>query len=206
MKILLTISGTEAVKAKLEDRVGNFDIQEWFDTHDPILTKRANIARDKALKNRNPDNQYNPFEGDLSARQLGETVDEFLLRLPPATTVISNELHWVWIANTFAPTPQNEVEKVRVLSDDPPTTNRRDLSRLITGGQTLLQELSEEKERIANEKKGTAGIVRATNKARDAILVKIHDLAQTMNITSGKVCQTSHILLFYFLNIFIIEC
>lgn len=38
---------------------------------------------------------FNRLEGDESARQLDETIDEFLKRLPPK----SSPGHWVWIEN-----------------------------------------------------------------------------------------------------------
>lgn len=43
------------------------------------------------------------FKGVWYGRQLSETVDNFLLRLPPATTEISNKVPWIWIANPYEP-------------------------------------------------------------------------------------------------------
>jgi hypothetical protein len=51
--------------------------------------------------------QTNAYEGIASARQLVETVGEFLARLPPATSMVSRSLPWIHIANPFVPRPES---------------------------------------------------------------------------------------------------
>ena len=41
---------------------------------------------------------FNPYEGDLMAKQLHEKVEDFLMRLPPSTTSVSSG-PWIWVAN-----------------------------------------------------------------------------------------------------------
>ncbi|THY60875.1 DUF1917-domain-containing protein [Aureobasidium pullulans] len=54
-----------------------------------------------------PDVLYNRLEGVQGARQLNETVDEFLKRLPPKTTTTGP---WIWIT---CPVVKNEESKFR---------------------------------------------------------------------------------------------
>lgn len=43
----------------------------------------------------------NPFAGVAYAWQLGESVDDFVCRLPPATTVTDEHTPWIYICNPF---------------------------------------------------------------------------------------------------------
>lgn len=45
---------------------------------------------------------YNPYEGQICGRQLSESVEEFLKRLPPLTTHVSLKCPWIFIANPHA--------------------------------------------------------------------------------------------------------
>ncbi|KAL2279108.1 hypothetical protein FJTKL_13681 [Diaporthe vaccinii] len=46
---------------------------------------------------------HNAYEGVVSARQLNETVGQFLARLPPATTRVTLNCPWIYIWNPFVP-------------------------------------------------------------------------------------------------------
>ncbi|KAG6364049.1 hypothetical protein INS49_009152 [Diaporthe citri] len=46
---------------------------------------------------------HNGYEGVVSARQLDETVGQFLARLPPATTRVTFNCPWIYIWNPFVP-------------------------------------------------------------------------------------------------------
>lgn len=41
---------------------------------------------------------FNRLEGDRSARQLDETIDQFITRLPPGNCPFVDD-HWIWICN-----------------------------------------------------------------------------------------------------------
>lgn len=46
---------------------------------------------------------HNAYEGVASARQLDETVGQFLARLPPATTRVTLNCPWIYIWNPLVP-------------------------------------------------------------------------------------------------------
>lgn len=49
------------------------------------------------------DQGHNAYEGVASARQLDETVGQFLARLPPATTRVTLNCPWIYIWNPSVP-------------------------------------------------------------------------------------------------------
>ncbi|KAK1826854.1 hypothetical protein QBC39DRAFT_315996 [Podospora conica] len=118
--------GDEPTVSSLHKRVASLDIPAWWHARDDALMLPA--AR-KALANSspNPSHLHNILEGVPGARQLTETVDEFLSRLPPATTdFLTTGLPWLWIANPYLPRePQPQIdlfisggtERLRLLSD-----------------------------------------------------------------------------------------
>lgn len=46
---------------------------------------------------------HNAYKGRVSAKQLSETIDDFLRRLPPATTDATPEIPWIYVANPYIP-------------------------------------------------------------------------------------------------------
>lgn len=81
----LTNPGDEATRSDLEEQAASFSVSEYWKSHVPSVTEIAlsSLAASESFKSVK---LYNYYEGLRSARQLSETVDEFLSRLPPATT------------------------------------------------------------------------------------------------------------------------
>lgn len=131
----------------------------------------------------------NPYEGQWAGRQLTESVGEFLERLPPATTPVSEDLPWIYIANPFV-SPKSYGQNDDDDDDlDAPLDDHEDWPQFILLGGILLEELSETKKTIELEKKDRTGatIAAAITKEKNAVVQKIHELAVRMKCTSGKV-------------------
>jgi hypothetical protein len=74
--------------------------------HEPTLTEQADAnAAIKASTLNESTELYNPYAGQPCAWQLGETIPEFLQRLPPVTTLRSESIPWIYVANPFRKAP-----------------------------------------------------------------------------------------------------
>ena len=138
---------------------------------------------------------YNSYEGSPyqnCARQLGETVEEFLSRLPPATTRVSTEpwRPWVFIANPFRKAPARKRElgvDKKPLDEGPPEEGSKVAKFEVLGGN-LLEELKGIRQgiqmTIAGRDKNQ--IMQAVNVEKNNIVRKILDTATELHVTSGK--------------------
>lgn len=61
---------------------------------------------------------HNGYENVASARQLDETVSQFLARLPPATTRVTPGCPWIYIWNPFAAPSDRRITPSRGGDDD----------------------------------------------------------------------------------------
>lgn len=119
------------------------------------------------------------FKGKWFGRQLAETVDEFLQRLPPATTEGSEELQWIWISNPYLP----------VRPSDEGSDNISKLSMMCSRGAIMLNELENRTFHLQQKppQQPAAMTSRYISIARDKTVMTILNLAIEMKITSGKV-------------------
>jgi hypothetical protein len=114
---------------------------------------------------------YNPWEGDEMAKQLDETLDAFLARLPPSTTTVTSG-PWIWIANPF--------------SSQRPLQN--DVAGFKTTGNELLEEYLNRKVKVQAKNPGKlpGSITRTLQADRDWLEKSIVDLAKSKGMTNGK--------------------
>lgn len=116
---------------------------------------------------------FNPGQGSHDAWQLGETVDEFIQRLPPLTTQ-SCISPWIWVHN---PSPDYRNESISHDADEFRSRGRDLLSRSIQTRQQL-------------QGKGLHGSKVALTKSLDqeskALQQRITELAVECGILSGK--------------------
>jgi hypothetical protein len=189
----LTESGDEAMKQDYEARALAFDPADYWERKLPSLTEIANqnLENAKAQKAAPAATLYNPYEGLFSARQLGETVDDFLERLPPATTSVTEIVHWIYIANPYRKAPKRD-EKDQKESDEAPPDEKSDWAQFVVLGGNLLEELTTIRHKMEKEKAGRvkATITRAVNPEKDKIVKKLLDTAVELHCTSGKVSTT----------------
>jgi hypothetical protein len=180
-------SGDEATKRELEGQANDFSVTEWWTYKTPSLTQIANSnLASEIVKEAVP--LYNPYEGRSCGRQLGETVAEFLQRLPPATTQPSSTIPWIFIANPFRKAPNRAREGNSPIDEGPPDEESH-WARFVVRAGRLLEELTGVRHEIekqrAGQPKGT--ITKAINVQKDSIVKKIIDTAVGLRCTSGKV-------------------
>ena len=114
---------------------------------------------------------FNPYEGEEMAKQLNETLDNFLSRLPPSTTTVEAG-PWIWIANPFS--------SHRPLQSD--------VGGFKTSGNELLEEYLNRKAKIVdqNPSKPASAITRKLKPDREWLEQSIIDLAKSKGMTCGK--------------------
>jgi Domain of unknown function (DUF1917) len=175
------------MKQEYEARALSFDPAEYVKHKIPSLTEIAN-ANLKDTKAPRAPTLYNPYEGAFSGRQLGETVDEFLARLPPATTSITDIIRWIYIANPYRKAPRRDEHDGKE-SDEAPPDEESDWAQFVVLGGNLLEELTAIRHTIEKQKVGKtkAAITRAVNPEKDKIVKKLLDTAVELHCTSGKV-------------------
>lgn len=138
---------------------------------------------------------YNPYEGQLCGRQLGETVEAFLQRLPPSTTLGTMDagaasIPWIFIANPFRKPPKahSEYKQYELANEGPPDENS-DWGAFVGRGGAILNQLTSIKSEIQKKKFGQAKatITKAINIEKEAMVQKLLDTAVELHCTSGKV-------------------
>jgi hypothetical protein len=184
------VTGDEEHKAELEERVTAFDVAAWWENRLPSLNMIATANKAKAATLEKI-KLYNPYESVLLARQLSETVDEFLQRLPPTTTADELGPGWIWIANPFIPRPSPktlEAGNGKIAEEGPPEEGSQ-LSKFKVLGDKLLQEFETATKRLTEEMAGKPASVltQTIGKERAKIREKIREYAVDMKVTSGKV-------------------
>ena len=101
------LAGDEDLCTALNQRALEYDPSSYWSTHHLRLNTIATKALAKAQKQPKPDKPaklYNPYEGQLSCRQLSETIADFLSRLVPSSSLPTDiGDHWIRIANPYSP-------------------------------------------------------------------------------------------------------
>jgi hypothetical protein len=194
-------SGDEATINELKDRANSFNAAAWWSNKAPSLTEIANANMEIAVEKKEA-TLYNPYEGlRRCARQLGETVDEFLERLPPATTQQAVITPWIFIANPYRKAPTRPGEDGGVLEVGPPEADSEWAQFGILAGN-FLEELTGIRHDIEKRDAGKAKttITRKVNVEKEKIVRKILDTAITLHCTSGKVSTCPIVLVRGFSN------
>ncbi|KAI9723646.1 MAG: hypothetical protein M1812_000946 [Candelaria pacifica] len=167
--------GNDDLRLHLEIETSNFSPSTYWSTQhlslSSIATSNLALAARQAAQKANV-KLYNPFEGQLSARQLTESVPEFLTRLPPLTSQASEVGPWIWVANPHS-------------TKRPIGENLAELKRI---GEESLEDFMEEKRRIEGEMKGKAKgtITRRLTPLVKGLQDRISEVAREKGCTSGK--------------------
>lgn len=127
-----------------------------------------------------PQTLYNRLEGLPTARQLTETVDEFLKRLPPRTTINAD---WIWIT---CPVLKGK-GKAAELRHNPEVEQSPE--GMMDRANALLSQFVAEEERItsANPNSAQSTITRKLGPLREQLKEDILDVAVACGVTNGKV-------------------
>jgi Domain of unknown function (DUF1917) len=131
----------------------------------------------------------NPYEGLNHARQLSETVEAFLKRLPPSTTEKSTETPWIRIANPYADHEKNEKSIEDEISGEGPPSLGTNTQDFIKKGTSILQELEAAIQEIEKNTTGqpASALSDALSKQREKSVEKIKNAAKEYGIILGKV-------------------
>ena len=135
----------------------------------PVIAYNARL---KASRSPSPGKGlYNPYEGSKEGRQLAESVDDFLQRLPPLTTPLATT-PWIFVANPYA--------------SHRPTDG--DLAGFRQGAGGLLENFSETKNDIETSMAGKAksSITRKLTPLRKKLEEALMGLAKEKHYTTGK--------------------
>lgn len=176
-RLIDLLTGDEERRNQLEYLVSEFDPAIYWSTQHLSLSSiaAANVAaaaKDKAAGKLRSANLYNPYEGLIYARQLKEPIEEFLQRLPPLTTLASENGPWIRIANPHSPKRPLE----------------QDLAGLTTAGEKILATFSAKKAEIEAEMTGRpkTTMARKITEERKAVEEALLAAAVENNCTSGK--------------------
>lgn len=183
----LTIVGDKATKYDFEARARDFNVSLWWKHQTPSLTAIAN----RTPSPENPKEEvklYNPYEGQICGRQLNETVEDFLERLPPQTTPCSDSIPWIYISNPYRKAKLLE-HKNKAMGEAPPD-DKGDLELFVERGQKLLDGLRVLRKQLENQRPNAAKatITKAFNPKKEPIVKKIIEAAVECHCTTGKVC------------------
>jgi len=177
---LISHAGDKKYTALLESRAVHTDVHGYWKTHAKDLNVVARKAREELEASKPKPLEgpkipkgglHNSYEGEESAWQLHETVDDFLTRVPLLSS--SHVGPWLWVANPYSE------------RDSLPEGKDAVFSQL---GPRLLQEYSEKKRKIAEENPNAppASITRKLYPDREKLKSDILELAKKNRMTCGK--------------------
>ncbi|KIY02523.1 uncharacterized protein Z520_00988 [Fonsecaea multimorphosa CBS 102226] len=144
----------------------------------------AKVDEDMVDDSRAP--RQNFYEGMPSAKQLSESVSEFLTRLPPSTTtpVSARGGPWIWIANPYPPA---RGKQSRTTSSSP-ESGGGDVATFRQLGLRLLERYLSRKHELESQNPGKApgAITRMLPPDRSELESDIRELAKAQGVTDGK--------------------
>jgi hypothetical protein len=158
---------TEEIFWKLRNKDPNCIAQTQQKNEPQRLTRRARAMSGSDL--------HNVYQGKPDAWQLGESVGDFLRRLPPLSTPKSF-CPWIWVANPH-PDGRDRSRRSHVSSE------------FIPRGKQLLQQALVERENIrrANAQEPRGKVNRLLNQESESLNRRITQPAEEKNVLSGKV-------------------
>ncbi|KAL8720105.1 MAG: hypothetical protein Q9225_002981 [Loekoesia sp. 1 TL-2023] len=161
-------------RARLEEEARNFDPTRYWSNHPHLLPVIAATSRTKAQASSSSPSKplYNPYEGRICARQLNESVEDFLKRLPPLTTRVSLECPWIFVANPHATSRPTDCDQ----------------GGFMQAAEEMLEEFSQKRNDVekAMVGKAKASITRKLTPLRKSLEEELLAKAKEKNFTSGK--------------------
>lgn len=167
-------------------------MRAWAQNRSQSLEEIAD-ANLELMKGKKEAQLSNPYQGLSYARQLEETAEVFLQRLPPSRTPLSQETPWIFVANPFRMVEKRikEEDKGTDLAVEGPPDDESEWSKFVVRGNKLLEKLKVVENEINKDNFGKAkGIItKKINVERDKIVEEILDAAVKLHCTSGKVIR-----------------
>ncbi|RYO97347.1 hypothetical protein DL764_007325 [Monosporascus ibericus] len=136
---------------------------------------------------------HNPYAGVRYARQLDETVEAFLARLPPASTPATAALPWIYIYNPLRsgrkPSQDGNRDRsqvvVRGAEDEAPLERGADLRTFCEGGMERLHLATQFIEQCRSSGMARAFVARECRKAGADAVREVLDLAHAWMLFPG---------------------
>lgn len=130
--------GDEEEITDLESRVAAFDPSNYWRERETLTMAMPYIKAESTSPSPMPATQlHNPYEGKAAcAKQLYESIEGFLSRLPPATTDVDPAVPWIYVANPFIPFQDRGGEEA-------PVEFGADLEKFTAGGEKRLEMCSD---------------------------------------------------------------
>ena len=171
-------------KAQVSD--GPRSIKRKRDDHPSpraVRTKQSSVktkAETKDVKKEKPESRtivsghnepHNPYADMKAAKQLDETVNDFLDRLRPSVTTTESG-HWIWVANPYAASNKTS----------------SDIGGFKQEGYALLEEFKRRKGKVQDElsNKPAASVTRKLKPDRDWLEQSLLELAKDKKVVHGK--------------------
>ncbi|OTA99492.1 hypothetical protein M426DRAFT_325088 [Hypoxylon sp. CI-4A] len=181
--------GDDEVMADLKARVKAFDVGAWWAEYGVINTPLKVQARKQEKKAVDVSHLHNPYAGMEYAWQLTETIEDFLERVPPASTDETPENPWIWVCNPYINRKKKgsaDNQKIRGGEDEAPEEEGADLPSVVEGGMERLHFASEFINACKRTGNQPALITRECRKAGVDAAKDILDLAKAHHVRCGK--------------------
>ncbi|CAJ2508742.1 Uu.00g137680.m01.CDS01 [Anthostomella pinea] len=179
--------GDDDVLMDLKAKVRKFDVDEWWQDHKTIETPLKLQARKQADEGKT--RLHNPYAGEPYAWQLTESVDDFLKRVPPATTEDPIDSLWIWICNPYierkAKRKANN-QRIRGGEDEAPEEEGADPAGLVEAGEERLHLARQFIDECKASGQTKIFITRECRKAGLDASRDILDVAKELRVTCGK--------------------
>jgi hypothetical protein len=109
--------------------------------------------------------------------------------LPPATTLVTEAVPWIYIANPYRKALKRD-ERDQKESDEAPPDDESNWAQFVVLGGKILEKLTTIRHMIEKEKVGKAKqtITKAINPEKEKTVKELLDTAAELHCTSGKVC------------------
>lgn len=178
----------------LESRAENYDVESYWRLREQSGMAQSVIKQESSspssTSNMTPTTTklHSPYEGRVSAKQLGETIDEFLRRLRPATTDLSREIPWIYVANPFIPREKQGGEEA-------PAEFGAQLHTFMEGGGERLElfgDFLQTRQQKGRGGRAGAAMTREVSEEREECVSDILMLASAMKVRTGKVGCPTH--------------
>ncbi|KAI1385252.1 DUF1917-domain-containing protein [Hypoxylon trugodes] len=179
--------GDDDVMIDLKARIKAFDVEAWWEQYQTLDTPLKIQARKKEMEDMS--HLHNPYAGMENAWQLTETIEEFVQRVPPATTDETPENPWIWVCNPYINRKRksdSENQKIRGGEDEAPEEEGADLNSVVEGGMARLHFASDFINMCKSSGKNPNFISRECRKAGTDAAKDILDLAKAHHVRCGK--------------------
>ncbi|KAH0493287.1 hypothetical protein TgHK011_008199 [Trichoderma gracile] len=187
--------GDDETVSHLLQRVADFDVDKWVKQHraHPGRPQRQITLFDEASR------LHNPYAGIPYAWQLTETVDDFLARLPPATTDRTPEVPWIYICNPWIPRVhkrEGQGQFSKGNEDEAPEEEGSETAIVAQGGLERLHLVSKFIEGMQRSGQAPSVVEKEIRNERKQATSDILKLAHLVKVRTGKwmlFCPTTEV-------------